>query len=249
MREDLYDWLREAQEGDLRPQANPNAAVNLKGFPEDREGLMSVLIDRFLQLARPIADASVSDGPELRLQDAGPFFYLVATLKRLGYKQLEQTLCILLDEFAELDERSYNELYLWCIVELSRTDRRHVDTYWPQVLALDRQRRPERWQRPEGVHLSNEPYRFTELLFYFYVLYTIRSHPQDPYDWRIGKHKGNNPTLGSHLKRLLPRLGEGEIAIARCALKDLAAAEPHRPAFGDALGMLSRYQASDGSPG
>ena len=39
-------------------------------------------------------------------QDAGPFFYLVETLTRLGCAELEGTLLILLDEFAQLEERS-----------------------------------------------------------------------------------------------------------------------------------------------
>src|SRR5262245_42707978 len=109
MSEQLRQWIDKALHGDLRPQLTRGTVLDAPSLTaEDAAALQPILIDRFLQLARPIANASVSDGPEMRLQDAGPFFYLVETLKRLGYDQLEQTLCIILDEFAELDERSYN---------------------------------------------------------------------------------------------------------------------------------------------
>jgi hypothetical protein len=243
MTDSLNKLLGEAQDGDLRPQFNPLAAINLVELHgANREALKPVLIDRFLQLKRPIADASASGGPELCLRDAGSFFYLIETLKRVGYTELEQTLCVLLDEFAQLDEASYDELYLWCIVELSRTDPRHVDAYWPQVLALDRRYRGERWRRSAGVHLVEQPYRLTDLLFYFYVIYTLHLFPLEPISEWTTRHKvpGNPTTLGSHLKRLAPRLAEPELAIARWALEELAAAEPNRPAFGDACGLLHR---------
>jgi hypothetical protein len=226
MNEELARWLSHAEHDDLRPQLTLGTAVSATQMTSDAaKALTPILVDRFLQLKRPIADASASGGPHMRLQDAGSFFYLIETLKRVGYEDLEQTLCILLDEFAQLDERSYDELYLWCLVELSRTDPRHVDVYWPQVLALDRRYRGGNWYRPEGVHLVEQPYRLTELLFYFYLLYTLQSPP---------------PTLGSHLKRLVPYLGAGEIEIARRALEELAASKQSRPAFGDALGLLPR---------
>src|SRR5262245_29758760 len=166
--------VQQAQNGDLRPQINPQAAVILAELPTERAALRPVLIDCFFQLKRPIADSTDSNSTDLRLQDAGPFFYLVEALRRVGYEELDQTLCVLLDEFAQLEERSYDELYLWCIVELSRRDTRHVETYWPLVLTLDLQYRSAPWQQSTGAHPVERPCRLTDLLFYYYVLYTPR---------------------------------------------------------------------------
>jgi hypothetical protein len=244
MSERLRRAIHEAERGDLRPQFNPGAAVTWQPLPGEREQVEPVLFDRFLELSRPIADASAGAGPEARLQDAGRFFYLVEALRRLGCGRLEETLCVLLDEFAHLDERSYDELYLWCLVELSRTDSIHVDTYWPQVLALDARYRGEPWQRPERVHPVEQPYRMADLLFYYYVLYTLnRVPPRLLYrvDVQANSVPGT-PTLGSHLKRLAPQLSAAQVAIARRALWELEAAEPRRPAFGDARRLLPRAQ-------
>src|SRR5262245_15890274 len=95
--------IHEAQYGDLRPPVNPRAAVNLADLPGDRTALRAVLLDRFLQLSRPIADARARGGPGVRLSDSGSFFYLVEALQRLHCAELEQTLCVLLDEFAQLE--------------------------------------------------------------------------------------------------------------------------------------------------
>jgi hypothetical protein len=247
MSERLRRAIHEAERGDLRPQFNPAAAVNWQPLPGEREQLEPVLFDRFLQLARPVADASAGAGPEARLQDAGRFFYLVEAVRRLGGTRLEETLCVLLDEFAHLDERSYDELYLWCIVELSRTNTVHVDTYWPQVLTLDARYRVGPWQRPEGVHPVDQPYRLTDLLFYYYVLYTLHCVPPRLHSGRSFYHgldlrtAGSvTPTLGSQLKRIAPRLSAEQVEIARRALRELEVVEPRRPAFGDALGLLPR---------
>jgi hypothetical protein len=242
MSERLRRAIHEAERGDLRPQFNPGAAVTWQPLPGEREQVEPVLFDRFLELSRPIADASAGAGPEARLQDAGRFFYLVEALRRLGCARLEETLCVLLDEFAHLDERSYDELYLWCIVELSRTDETHVDTYWPQVLALDARYRGEPWQRPEGVHPVEQPYRLTDLLFYYYVLYTL-NRVRPPLLARGNVRTDavpGTPTLGRQLKRLAPQLSAEQVAIARRALWELEAAEPQRPAFGDARRLLPR---------
>jgi hypothetical protein len=242
MSERLRRAIHEAERGDLRPQFNPGAAVMWQPLPGEREQVEPVLFDRFLELSRPIADASTGAGPQGRLQDAGRFFYLVEALRRLGCARLEETLCVLLDEFAHLDERSYDELYLWCLVELSRTGPAYVDTYWPQVLALDTRYRAEPWQRPEGVHPVEQPYRMTDLLFYYYVLYTLNrvgppllSHGNVRTDVVPG-----TPTLGRQLKRIAPQLSAEQVEIARQALQELEVAEPQRPAFGDALGLLPR---------
>jgi hypothetical protein len=238
MSERLRRVIHEAERGDLRPQFNLNSVVNWQPLPGEQQEVEKVLIDRFLDLARPIADASRGAGPEVRLQDAGRFFYLVEALKRLRFGKLEATLCVLLDEFAQLDERSYDELYLWAIVELSRTDPAHVETYWPQVLALDLRYRAESWERPAGARLAEQPYRLTDLVFYYYVLYTLTKPPVPRY-WEPGwAARIDPPSLGSHLRRIAPRLSTEQVEIARRALRELAAAERRRPAFGDALGLL-----------
>ncbi len=246
MSDDLRRSIHEAQHGDLRPQVNRHAAVNAP-LPDDLDLLRPVLIDRFLQLARPIADASAGGGPEMRLQDAGPFFYLIETLKRLQCDELEQTLCVLLDEFAALDEHSYDELYLWCIVELSRMAPRHVETYWPQVLALDLRYRSARWERPAAAHLVAQPYRLTDLVFYFYAIYTPRryyySYPAAAWEglaYQLHEAEHSPPSLGSRLQRIAGALSSDQAEVACQALRELAAAEAHRTVFSDALGLLGR---------
>ncbi len=237
MSERLRRAIHEAERGDLRPQFNPNAAVTWQPLPEELKEIEPVLIDRFLDLARPIADSHAGAGPGSRLQDAGRFFYLIETLRRLGFTRLEETLCVLLDEFAQLDERSYDELYLWCIVELSRSDPKYVDTYWPQVLSLDARYRSEPWTRPAGVPLVEQPYRFTELLFYYYALYTITPHTG--MTAQPGLVRVEAPSLGGRLKRVEPRLSDEQVEVARLALDELYAADP-RPVFDDARGLLNR---------
>jgi hypothetical protein len=191
-----------------------------------------VLTDRLLRLARPIADGSEGSGPHLRLQDSAQFFYAIEALKRLGDARLPETLCMILDPFTELQESAYDELYLWCLVELSRTDPRYVDTYWPLVLTLDLTRRPGPWRRPKGVQAYERPYRMSELLFYYYVINTLQmtAWPMPP------RHRFE--TLGSHLQRLRPHLDSGQLGAARSSLTELVAAQG-RPAFGDALGLLN----------
>jgi hypothetical protein len=239
MNERLRRAIHEAEQGDLRPQFNPNAAVTWQPLPGELKEIEPVLIDRFLDLARPIANSSLGAGPEARLQDAGHFFYLVETLKRLGFARLEETLCVLLDEFAQLNERSYDELYLWCLVELSRTDSKYVDTYWPQVLSLDARYRCEPWVRPAGVPLVEQPYRFTDLLFYYYALHTITPHTA--MTAQPGVVRVESPSLSSRLIRVLPNLNDEHVEIARRALEELNTAD-RRPVFGDALGLLNRLR-------
>jgi hypothetical protein len=110
----LDSYLKQAEHGDLRPQLNPLSPV-LARWSEDQAAraiLVPVLLQRFTELARPIGDASRGARPELRLSDAGRFFYLVEALQRSGCRQVEETLLVLLDEFAQLEERSYDELYI-----------------------------------------------------------------------------------------------------------------------------------------
>jgi hypothetical protein len=245
----MSDPIHAAEHGDLRPQVNPSAfLLRLAGkIPAELKQAEPILIDRFFQLARPIADVSKGATPEMRIQDAGRFIYLIEALTRLGCTQIETLLCTILDEFLQLDERSYDELYLWCIVELSRRDSKHVQTYWPQVLALDAQYRSAPWERPEGVHLVDQPYRLTDLVFYYYVLYT----PPQPFYYDLITRQyvqpSSPPSLGSCLQRILHELDSGQFEMATRALEELAAAEPQRVAFGDALGLLNRGPRGKGA--
>src|SRR5262249_51619275 len=191
---------------------------------------------------RPIADASTGPHAAMRLQDAGSFFYLMETLKRLGCPRLEETLGILLDEFLHLEERSYDEVYLWCLVELSRTRPVHVRTYWPQVFSLDLLHRPAAWQRPTGVALVDQPYRLTDLLFYYYVLNTL--HLQVPATDYMGRPRVRHDrvplTLARCLASIAGDLSEAQLELVRRALSELPVLEKRRPAFGDALGLLAQ---------
>ena len=242
MSERLRQAIQQAERGDLRPQFNPAAAVTWQPLPGELARVEPVLFDRFLDLARPIVDARTVTGPEARLQDAGRFFYLIEALKRLGCARLPDILGVLLDEFAQLDERSYDELYLWCIVELSRTDAAHAATYWPQVMALDARYRGEVWQRPAGTHPVERPYRMTELLFYYYVLYTLT--PVLVYQSALRRLATQRAgSLWDHLKGIAAGLGAEQVKITRQALRALSACEPRRPDFGDALGLLNRALA------
>jgi hypothetical protein len=227
----LEEWLREAESGDLRPQVNPQAIVGRIGAiaaDPSRSPVVRALLQRFFTLARPIGDSSRGIRPELRLQDAGPFFYLVESLTRLGRSELEESLLILLDEFAQLEERSYDELYLWSIVHLSRTDPRHVDTFWPMAAALDLRFRSAAWQRPAAVSLVEAPYRLTELLFYYYYIYTLQHGPN---------RKRRTASLAMCVQRLVEHLSAEQRAFVRPTLRELAQTE-EQPAFSDASGLL-----------
>jgi hypothetical protein len=229
--------IYEAEHGDLRPQVNPNALAGWRDLPKDLKDLEPILIDRFFQLSRPIRNARLGPHPDLRLRSAGNFFYLIETLKRLGYPRLQEVLLILLDEFSQLEERSYDELFLWAVVELSRTDLRHVRTFWPQAVLLDLRHRAAPWERPAGATPADQPYRLIDLLFYYYVLYTLQ-HQSTPsgQTWQPGLRKF--PSLGVCLKQVAPALSEEEKQFVCRALEELAR-DRNRPAFSDALGLLS----------
>jgi hypothetical protein len=173
------ELLLQAQHGDLRPQFDPHAVITWAA-PQgdgafDRQAVLSVLLNRFFELGRPIADACREPGLGMRLGDAGRFCYLIAALEQLGYQRVEENLLVFLDEFAQLELASYDELYLWSIVELSRRHPEHVETFWPMVLTLDLRFRASPWKRPAEISLADlaeHPYRLTELVMYFYVLGT-----------------------------------------------------------------------------
>lgn len=189
---------------------------------------------RFFALARPIGNGSVSTpGEDLRLQDAGRFFCLLHTLEELGSKCIEETLLTLLDEFAQLDERSYNELYLWSIVHLSRLDPRHVETFWPLVINLDLLYRSPPWQRPTTATLVDLPYRLSECVWYYYVLYTLK---------RDLNRNPVYPSLASCLLRTRKHLSADQNQLMEETLAELARQEP-RAYFGDAYGVLTRRRA------
>ena len=227
MSERLRRAIYEVEHGDLRPQFNPRAFAALTDLAGDWKAVEPILIDRLFQLSRPIANAGAGPGNGTRLQDASHFFNLIHTLR--GYPRLEEMLLIVLDEFLLLTERSYDELFLWCIVQLSRTDYRFVKTFWPQAIALDLRYRPAPWRRPTDTQLFEQPYRLTDLIFYFYVLYTL--HGRDP---RTGRAI---PSLGLCLQRLARDLSEKERGLVQQAVKELAE-EQRRVVFLDAFGLV-----------
>jgi hypothetical protein len=239
--------ITEARDGDLRPQVNPHALLASAQLPADLQALEPVLVDRLFQLSRPIADARTQTGADLRVRDAGHFFYLIETLARLGYPRLEELLLIVLDEFAQLTEKSYDELYLWCIVQLSRTDLRHVCTFWPQVIALDMRYRSAPWQRPQGSRVFEQPYRLTDLLFYYYVGFTL-----GPIRLMLSGRSWTAMTPYPSLLACLTAIAPGWTPPAKelilRALRQLAEDEPNRQAYRDALGYLSSKGALPVTP-
>jgi hypothetical protein len=227
--------IHEAENGDLRPQFNPYAPAARHDLPQDLAVLEPILLDRFFQLARPVADASSGPSEAMHLQDAGRFFYLIETLNRLGYRKLDETLLMILDDFCRLDPLSYNELYLWCIVQLSRTNGRHVKTFWPLVVTLDLRYRSADWRRPAGARVFEQPYRLTDLLFYFFVLYTL--------DRQTGTGMSRFPSLGAYLLQIAPDLSHEQLGLVMRSLDELEGEDcQRRPGYGDALGLLTRFQ-------
>lgn len=225
--------LQEAENGDLRPQFNLQAPAAWNRFPLDLATLEPILLERFFQLARPIADASSCPSENMRLQDAGHFFYLIETLNRLGFQKLEETLLMILDDFCQLDPRSYNELYLWCIVQLSRINIRYVEQFWSLAITLDLRYRAVNWRSPTTKAVYQHPYRLTDLIFYYYEIYT---KDRD----ELGRSR--YPSLGACLLRVVPNLTHEQVRIVRLALDELGIRDLQE-GYGDALGLLSRFHA------
>src|SRR4051794_28557638 len=88
---------------------------------------ITVLHNRLFEMSRPIADAFHEPGLDMQVGNPDRFFETVQALDRLGYGGVEQSLLVLLDEFAQLEQRSYDELYLWSIIELSRRNGDQVE--------------------------------------------------------------------------------------------------------------------------
>jgi hypothetical protein len=228
MSEHLRRAIYEVEHGELRPQFNPGALTALADLSGDWKLVEPILIDRLFQLSRLIADASAGAGEGMRLQDASRFFNLIQTLTSRGYPGLVEMLRIVLDEFSQLTERSYDELFLWCIVQLSRADQRFVQTFWPQAIALDLRYRAAPWRRPAGTRLFEQPYRFTDLILYYYEIYTLNRDSQGVPLY---------PGLSSCLVALAPDWKPLERNLVLTALQELKE-EVFRPVFSDALGLL-----------
>lgn len=243
---------QQAEHGDLRPQFNRHAVVTwdlarLNGSLGLDE-LQRILLNRFFELSRPIADACHEPGLNMRLGDACRFFYLIETLERCGCRQIEDTLLVFLDEFSQLEQRSYDELFLWSIVELSRRNPEHVERFWPMVLTLDLRFRAEPWQRPEDASLVDEPYRLFELLVYFFVVYTrtkaftgesrmetnIHGFPVHVTDYRR-----RYPPLATYLRRFVKRLDGDQRTLLMDTIRPMSR-QQRRPEIGDAFGVLLR---------
>ena len=239
---DSQSLLQHAEFGDLRPQVNPLAvSARLLSAAEGRQ-VEPLLLNRFLPLGKPIADARAHSRPDMRLDDAGPFFYLVETLERIGGSRLNETLLIFLDEFAQLEQRSYDQLYLWSIVQLSRSEPGSIEVFWPLAIALDLRYRPEPWSRLVGTTPFDQPYRFSELLFTSYVKYTLqRWHDPAESPPRV---KRRYPSLLTCLKRVTPLLADDQREFLFDTLREMARHELTRErkvvAFSDALSFLQK---------
>lgn len=225
MSEGSDDLAHEAERGDLRPQVNATSV--LCRSPHELRSVERVLLDRLFQLSRPIACTPISPTGDRRLSDSGRFFYLVEAIRRAGGAQLDETLLVILDDFLQLTERSYDELYLWSIVELSRRDRRHVEVFWPAVIALDQRFRNDAWERPAHTFLFDQPYRLCELLFYYFAVSTIHLKKANP---RV-------PSLGRCLRLIAPQLTPEQKQLVADTLRQMERGD-WRALYGDAFGML-----------
>jgi hypothetical protein len=232
------DLLHQAEAGDLRPPFNPRAVTARRLSPEEARQVEPILLSRLLAFSKPIADARAHPRPDMRLDDAGSFFFLTETLQRINPDRLRETLLMYLDEFAQLEQRAYDQLYLWSIVYLSRGDRHYVGTFWPLAIALDQRYRSAIWQRPAGTIPIDQPYRFLELLFYYYVLYTLHRHrPKDEL-----RARRVYPSLTACLRWIFGKLAEEERTFLLDTLRQMDQEEVmwprRRRAYGDALGFL-----------
>lgn len=237
---------RQAEHGDLRPQFNRHAVLTwdlaqLNGSLSLDE-LQRILLNRFFELSRPIANACHEPGLNMRLGDSARFFYLVETLERCGCRQVEDTLLVFLDEFSQLEQRSYDELYLWSIVELSRRNPKWVECFWPLVLTLDLRFRADCWQRPENESLVDEPYRLFELLVYYFVIYTRSLENVGAGNGNVGYHRDcrrRYPPLATYLRRFANELDDIQTALLLDTLRPMSR-QLRRPEIGDAFGVLLR---------
>jgi hypothetical protein len=122
-------------------------------------------------------------------------------------------------------------------VQLSRSDPRHVDTFWPLALTLDLRYRAPSWQRPAGAGPFEQPYRLTELVLFYYYLYS-QDRVQAVHQVRVPSRR-RYPSLGTCLVRLQEHLSAEPRALLVETLQQLVRAE-RRPALTDAQGMLRR---------
>lgn len=231
------ELAREAERGDLRPQMNADSVLLASGA--ELRKVERVLLDRLFHLSRPIGCAATATSGDLRLSDSGQFFYLIEALRRGGGAPLDETLLVILDDFLQLTERSYDELYLWSIVELSRRDARHVEVFWPAVIALDQRFRYEPWERPAGATLIDQPYRMCELLFYYYAVSTIHLKKQQQPRKRQSQESQPLPSLGRCLGRIAPQLTAEQRQLVGDTLQQMERGD-RRALYGDAYGMLMR---------
>lgn len=195
-----------------------------------------VVLGTCFEYSRPIADAARAPRSDMRLLDAAAFFEGARIFALYDAVRLEETLLLLLDDFCRLDEHSYNQMYLWCLVQLARMNPVHVGAFWPLVLDLDLRYRAEPWQRPDGVDLVDQPYRLTELLFYFYVINTLQRTATEE-----GATQTQRPyaSLASSLAALQRHLSDAQWELMIDTLRELARTQ-RRPEFGDACGLLLR---------
>lgn len=237
MSDPLDDLKFQAECGDLRPQFNPRSVALSHFLATHRKEIEPILVDRFFQLSRPIADSSKGERPENCLGDIGAFFSLLDALKRIPFEGLPDLLRVLLDGFCALEANAYDELYLWCITQLSRTNLEFVKLYWPLALQLDAIHRAEPWTRPHGEKPFAQPYAFSELLFYYYALHPFQVRQRRPRNYLDDVL---TVSLGECMQQLAPSLSPAQAAIAKRSLEMLRR-YGNRPGFSDALGMFNRH--------
>ncbi len=211
-----------------------------------RSDELNRLLNRLFEMSRPIADGFHEPGLDMQIGDPERFFEIIRGLERLDYPNIEQSLLMLLDEFAQLEQRSYDELYLWSIVELSRRQGDHVEMLWPLVLTLDLRYRAEPWERPDEFTLLDRPYRLSELVMFFYVRSTHEREPEaDEIELMEGEliepvpEPRRFPPLATCLRRIQGQLNDEQRALMLNTLRELYQTQRH-PAFGDAHGLLLR---------
>jgi hypothetical protein len=205
------------------------------------------------RFSRPIANAFQEAQPDMRLQGEHDFFLQAEYLEKDGSEHLEELLLIFLDEFSQLQPRSYDELYLWSIVYLSRAKPEYIDRFWPEVLTLDLRFRAAPWQRPADTLPIEQPYRMTELMLYFFV---DRTQPKEEIfaggelpDYVVEQPEmeppRRYPSLATCLRRIFKTLSAEQKALLSETLRELSW-EKGRPAFGDAHGVLFMMNRSQG---
>src|SRR5262249_11714772 len=108
---------------------------------------------------------------------------------------------------------------------------------------LDLRYRSAAWRRPLGVKLVDQPYRLTELVFYYYVQRQEELDQQrgNEDEFILEETNGQRPypSLARCLAGLNDHLSSEQRQLMIDTLNQLSQ-EERRPEYGDALGLLLR---------